>query len=97
MRRIASAVENIPEKWDDTLQKNKFSLNWQEVNFSDLQKMIKQCYNHLNDEEYLYFAKMIEGKDKIIIESEDWEKNEYYEYLADFFSNKVLPLHILNK
>lgn len=40
---------------------------------------------------------MIEGKDKIIIESEDWDKNEYYEYLGDFFSNKFLPLHILNK
>lgn len=97
MRRIASAVENIPEKWDYTLPTNKFSLNWQEVNFSDLQKMIKQCYNHLDDEEYLYFAKMIEGKDKIIIESEDWDKSEYYEYLGDLFSNKVLPLHILNK
>jgi len=40
---------------------------------------------------------MIEGKDKIIIEPEDWDKNKYYEYLGDFFSNKVLPLHILNK
>lgn len=97
MRRIASAVENIPEKWDDTLPTNKFSLNWQEANLSDLQEMIKDAYNNLNDEEYLYFAKMIEDKDKIIIEPEDWEKNEYYEYLGDFFSNKVLPLHILNK
>ncbi len=97
MRRIASAVENIPEKWDDTLSTNKFSLNWQEVNFSDIQKRIKEYYKHLNDEEYLYFAKMIEGKDKIIIEPEDWEKNKYYEYLGDLFSNKVLPLHILNK
>lgn len=103
MRKIASAIENIPDKWEDeAIQTKKISMTWQEVDFSKISEMLNSFYSdYLNDEEYQYFSKLIEGKDKIIIRPEDWGSDNpnanYYDYLADIFKDTSTDIHILNK